>query len=322
MKVLIIYHKEDNDGVFSAAIAAEYVRMQNEDAKIDFIPADYAILAKVSPAMVSHWATTYDSVIMTDVSFNDVNMMKKLASEAGNKFVWIDHHAPVIKASLGKNGFANVSGERYVDRSAILLAWKFFFDPIDEDYLSGKVPYILRILSAWDSFTFDKEGIDKDFAYDVNVGVTNYYKLDVNSARSFIRGIIENGENAADVTYLMEMGHTINQARKWQMKNIIENSGDFNWIVNGARSAVALFLQMPTSSVDFMSVIGKVENAVVFKRKATGEWVVSLYNVNDKDTFHCGEYLKEKYNGGGHVGAAGCTLSEKQFIDILHKRSI
>ena len=41
------------------------------------------------------------------------------------------------------------------------------------------------------------------------------------------------------------------------------------------------------------------------------------YNTNDNDDFHCGKYLKEKYKGGGHAGAAGCTISEKDFIKVL-----
>lgn len=319
-KVLIIYHKEDNDGVFSAAIAAEYV--DNEDTKVDFIPADYALLAGFDEDTVKHWAHAYDSIIMVDVSFNDTSKMKLLAKEAGSKFIWIDHHAPIIKASFGKDGFANINGERSTDRSALLLTWKFFYDPLDEKYLNGKAPYIFRILSAWDSFTFEQAGIDKDFAYDVNSGVTNYYKLNLESVRKFVHGLIKHGENAADSTYFMEIGHTINQARKWSMKNMVESTGDFSWNVDGVRKAVAVFLNMPTSSLDFISAKGLADNAVVFKHQSSGKWTVSLYNVNEGDAFHCGEYLKAKYNGGGHQGAAGCTLSEEQFIKVLNSRSI
>ena len=323
-KTLIIYHQEDNDGVFSAAIAAEYIRGQYPESQIDFIPATYAKLATFTKDNVKHYANTYDKIIMTDISFNDTDMMKLLWNEAGYKFIWIDHHAPIIKASFGKNGFSEIPGERGTDRSAILWAWKFFFDPLDEGYINGKTPYILRILSAWDSFSFDKEDINKEFAYDVNVGVTNYYKLKVNGARMFIRNLIEKGENGADVTYFMEQGHAINKAREWDMQKRIDENGDFTWTIASPtpRKAVALFYQGQTSSIDFVSAKGKAKNGIVFKRMNDGRWTVSLYNIDDEDDFHCGEYLKAHYNGGGHPGAAGCTLSEKQFIDILRNRSI
>ena len=77
MKYLIIYHKEDNDGVFSAAIAIAYIKQQyGEDAVIDTIPADYVHLASMTKEDIDNWAKTYDNVIMTDISFNDVKMMK------------------------------------------------------------------------------------------------------------------------------------------------------------------------------------------------------------------------------------------------------
>jgi nanoRNase/pAp phosphatase (c-di-AMP/oligoRNAs hydrolase) len=49
---------------------------------------------------------------------------------------------------------------------------------------------------------------------------------------------------------------------------------------------------------------------------------MSLYNIYDNDNFNCGTYLKENYNGGGHVGAAGCTITNTKFIKILKTKKI
>lgn len=38
--------------------------------------------------------------------------------------------------------------------------------------------------------------------------------------------------------------------------------------------------------------------------------------------FYCGKYLKKNYGGGGHVGAAGCKVTEEQFIEMLKSRTI
>ena len=72
----------------------------------------------------------------------------------------------------------------------------------------------------------------------------------------------------------------------------------------------------------FKTVKDKIKNGIVFKRLKDGNWGISLYNANLDDTFHCGEYLKNKYNGGGHLGAAGCQISEEQFIEILKTHEI
>ena len=64
------------------------------------------------------------------------------------------------------------------------------------------------------------------------------------------------------------------------------------------------------------------DNGIIFKRNQDTTWTISLYNTNNEDEFHCGEYLKKKYKGGGHKGAAGCTISEKKFLKILKNKRI
>ena len=49
---------------------------------------------------------------------------------------------------------------------------------------------------------------------------------------------------------------------------------------------------------------------------------MSLYNTKDEDEFHCGKYCKEHYKGGGHKGAAGCQITQKQMLKILKTKEI
>ena len=67
---------------------------------------------------------------------------------------------------------------------------------------------------------------------------------------------------------------------------------------------------------------GVVKNGIIFKRMSDGKWGISLYNTNLDDTFHCGEYLKKNYKGGGHVGAAGCQVTEAKFKRMLKTKTI
>ena len=55
--ILIIYHKEDNDGVFSAAIVAEYINKYYPDATIKTIGADYGTRSKFTTNDFNHWFT-------------------------------------------------------------------------------------------------------------------------------------------------------------------------------------------------------------------------------------------------------------------------
>ena len=83
-RYLIIYHKEDNDGCCSAAIAKYYlVNELKVDAKnIKFLPANYAILSNIADSDFYYIDENYnevslfdfDGIIITDVSFNNFDI--------------------------------------------------------------------------------------------------------------------------------------------------------------------------------------------------------------------------------------------------------
>lgn len=339
-KYLIIYHKEDNDGVFSAAIFYDYIinELHYKLEDLCFIGADYnelAKFAKENPAKKLH--EDFDNIIMTDISFNDVSYMKALWKEFDNHFIWCDHHAPIIKTSIEKN-FDDIPGIRDTSRSAILCAWKFLYDQFDEAYNAKKVPELLRILSAWDSWSYEREGYEFDFVRDVNKGVTITYNLELGKANLII-GLLktwfkDESNTIKDgnlIKTLYDHGHVINEYEDRTMENIIKTVGDCSWKVivndkNGkslARTACAIFHQGATNSTMFKCLRKTdIQHGLVFKHSRSGNWTLSMYNINDDCDFHCGEFLKENYNGGGHKGAAGCTLTEKQFIEILINKII
>ena len=144
-KILIIYHKEDNDGVFSASIVKYALIHSNKytDADIDLYGTCYNELSKdFESGKLEKWALQYSSVIMTDISFNEVKAMKQMYDLFGNSFVWIDHHKPIIEESK-KNNFGKANGIRETTRSAILLAYKYYFDVFATNYKDHNIAEIL-----------------------------------------------------------------------------------------------------------------------------------------------------------------------------------
>lgn len=327
-KFLIIYHQEDNDGLFSAAIA-EYAITNAIEAKNDtsfvYMPVDYNIIKSINKESIDYWVANYNMVVMTDMSFPDVRMMKYLVDSLGDRLIWIDHHKPAIDASVD-NGYNDVPGERATTRSAILLAFRYFFDSDDMMYANKEIPEIFRMLSAWDSFSYEKEGYSLDDVRMLNVGVTQVTKLDYDTVYNLVAKIMDDWKTndvyySSDIDHFMSVGKTYIQFDEYRWKKIINEYGDFDWTVDN-RLACALFCQDHTSSLIFKTVPQSIRNGIVFKHMKNGNWTMSLYNVHNDDTFHCGEYLKKKYNGGGHLGAAGCILTEDQFIDILKAKKI
>jgi len=314
-KYLVVYHFEDNDGVVSAAMVIDHLIKNGTDRKnIDILPANYNILSEiVDKGKFEEVFAGYDSIIMTDISFNDWHQMVRVR-DITPKFIWVDHHKPIIDTSFAQK-FDDIDGIRDTTRSAILNMYKYLYDPFDAEYNNGEVPILLRYLSAYDSWSYDREKLDFERCRYVNEGVNLEYGLNLeyvvnefelfletkSEEMNFFKEILANGEAS------IRKKDEFNAA-------LIERAGEPGWTVAGKRSAIMLVTSGGTNSVMFKSVKDKYDNAIVFKHEANGNWIVSMYNINDDHGFHCGEYLKEKYNGGGHEGAAGCTIKD---LDVL-----
>ena len=334
-KYLLIYHKDDNDGLISGALINKWLKFTyKEDADITLCPSTYSELSELweSGEVANSWNNEYDYIIMTDLSFNEVSAMKYLKNTFKNHFIWIDHHAPAIKASV-KEGYGGLEGYRDTNQSAILNVYRYFYDPLNITRENGTLPNVLRVLSAYDSFSYEREGYTLEYVEAVNLGANSTYELNFDKCTQMLNEILyydyteyvwkASINNDYILSNLEKCGKIIQQYERQKNKKIIADYGDGDWFIeNTNRKCIVLFMQGQTSLIMFDSVKHIYSNAAVFKRTATGYWTMSLYNTNTNDNFHCGEYLKEKYKGGGHSGAAGCTLSESKFLKMLKNKRI
>lgn len=335
-KYLIIYHGEDNDGLFSGALFYDYlVRKLNVLAEnIETLGANYNQLADFQKQnSVSALHKKYDSIIMTDISFNDPKFMKSLWNKFKSDFVWCDHHAPIIKESLIEH-FDDTPGVRQSDRSAILCVWKYLYDPFDEAYNEKKIPELFRVLSAWDSWTYEAAGYEFDYVKAINKGTNFKFELNFNKVYAAVTEIVSDYlfekkyayESKADLTAIHTIGSILDSYDTENAANLIATAADNTWTLaledGTIRTASALFLQGASNSTMFKMCPENIQHGIVFKRQPNSNWTFSLYNVRNDSDFHCGEFLKKKYNGGGHPGAAGCTITEQQFINILKNKQI
>ncbi len=329
-KVLLIYHKEDNDGVFSAALIHKYLVDKFHMLNITPMGVTYADLSEIfkKKDWIDSFKEIYTCVVMTDISFNETSAMKKLRDTYGQKFVWIDHHAPIISASV-KEGFNDIPGIRETCTSAIGLAYQFLFDPLNINFHNGNMPSLLMYLAGWDSWNPNYYDLDREECMKVNLAVNMNVELDLNKALSIVNKIMYGDASQSDydrsiVSYYLINGEMILNYQKSQWKMLVQENAEFGWTVGG-RSAVALFCQGPTTSQMFDCVKDEVKCAIVFKHDKSGDWRGSVYNTkNEYDhEFHCGTYLKSKYKrAGGHAGAAGFTLSQSKFLKVLKEKTL
>ena len=313
---LIIYHKEDNDGLFSMAIIYNYLIIEkniNKDS-VKLFGADYNDLDKLS--LDDDIIKNSTHIYISDVSFDTVEKMIQLKEMFGENLVWIDHHKPMIDNSISK-GFDDIKGIRDTKHSALYNAFKYLYPTHD-------IPELFKILSAWDSWSYDAEGIDFDLCRYVNIGVNNKFNLNPDSIINYVCLLIYTYAdyiNSPDIDKFYEIGKFEANILDRTYENNVKAYGDFSWTVNG-RTACAMFIQGPSNSQMFKVCKDKIQNGIVFKRLPDSNWTLSLYNTDNQHDFHCGEYLKKHFNGGGHEGAAGCQISEELFINILKQKKI
>ena len=313
---LIIYHKEDNDGLFSMAIIYNYLIIEKNINKdnIKLFGADYNDLDKLS--LDDDIIKNSTHIYISDVSFDTVEKMIQLKEMFGENLVWIDHHKPMIDNSISK-GFDDIKGIRDTKHSALYNAFKYLYPTHD-------IPELFKLLSAWDSWSYDAEGIDFDLCKYINIGVNNIYNLNPDFIINYVYLLIyiyNDYINPPDIGELYEIGKFEAKILDRTYENNVKAYGDFSWTVNG-RTACAMFIQGPSNSQMFKVCKDKVQNGIVFKRLPDSNWALSLYNTDNQHDFHCGEYLKKHFNGGGHEGAAGCQISEELFINILKQKKI
>lgn len=322
--VFIIYHREDNDGLFSQAIMTNYLINELGITNIDYLPADYVVLANITKSDIDDWKDKYDIVIMTDISFNNTNIFKYLIDTYGNNFYWIDHHAPIIKWSI-QNGLDSVNGLRDTKHSALYNMFMYLYDPWRTN--ENNVPELFKVLSAWDSFTFEQNGYTKKHTMIVNKAVETMTQLERDATLKIVQEQITDynaGVNDKISDTIMQMGSDIVSYDAFRFKELMSTCPkDFS--IEHDNDTAMLFMDGPSSSIMFESLKKtnpEIKHGIVFHYKGGSTWTLSVYNVYDNDDFDCGKFCKEQFNGGGHKGAAGCTITQTVLKKILKTKQV
>lgn len=310
---LLIYHKEDNDGVFSAAIAKDYLmnELHIPRSYITLMGCTYDDLNNLSNGDVEGICDYYTFVIMMDISFSNPKRMKKMADKLGQNLYWIDHHKPAIENSY-KYHYDNLPGVRDTSTSAMALTYMFLKGEMDKN----RLPELIKILASYDSWTYEENGYTLDYVNKINKAVTLCSKLDVETVSGWFGKL-----DQTNISEFESMGSILVEYDKVRHKKLIDDCGDLEFKVDG-KLACALFIQGPSNSIMFESIADGVDHGIVFKYNVNGKWTVSLYNTRNDVDFDCGAYLRDKYKGGGHKGAAGCIVPASTFNKIMRTKSL
>jgi len=344
---LVIYHREDNDGVCSAAIVSQFLKnFGDPEVNVKFFGCNYAELSTVwqehinaeatqdaeiiARDRMNKWVKTFNHIYMVDISFNEADAMEFLfKAMPSGCFIWCDHHHPIIEFSLthaDKYLFGGTPGIRNTSQSALLNTWEHMAKASNIGIQPSRS---LVMLSDYDSWAWVRKdeyaGDNKDKLFALNTGFTRRSNLKVKWFEDYILNVLHDnipGMHAIEDDCL-QYGTTILEYDRERNTRAIKSHGDTSWTIGGEK-ACAIFTTDRFNSQSFTNVFAgtDIEHGIVFKREPDGRWVLGAYNVSEDSAFDCGAYLKAKYGGGGHKGAAGCTISQIQFIEMLASHQV
>lgn len=306
-KVLIIYHRVDFDGVFSALIAKKYYS-EVENVIVDTFGYTYnddLPNFNLQPFNV-------DKLVLVDISFPADIMLDLLEKYGPDNIEWIDHHITAINDSE-KYGYSNgLPGLRMLGRGACELCWKYYFDNS-----LNTLPLLIRRLSDYDVWYKESTEIWNNSVIPIQLGIRSLFGVKLGNldpdqvfTPEFLNKVIQTGKPIHD--YLLG---------KW--KSSIANSS-FDITVAGSYKGIAIISPEFNSSM-FESVRDDYQVfCIVSPQRKTGMYSCSLYSEPDGrlGDFQLGQYLKENYGGGGHPTAAGCQLNQEQFLNLIINKEV
>lgn len=290
MKILIIHHSADWDGWVSAAIAKDYLKgCSNVD--ITMRPMNYG---DKTPENLE----SYDSVYVLDFSLPEEDMLR-----IADKLVWIDHHKAVINKlflKLQEHKHFSYALDTESQMSAAELAWQLFHDPED-------MPKTVKYISAYDVFN----KVRPDILWENAIAFQCYMRT---LPFSYTNAEVFNMDKRSREIALL-IGHGILDNKTVEEERAFKSFAQ-NISVDGYRGKLLFTTDM--SSLACANEVNKTDFVFLVNRiPDTHKYRVSI-RVGEQSDFDACAYA-QKHEGGGHVKASGCMLSEEEINNLINQ---
>lgn len=319
--VAVFYHREDLDGVMSGVIANYYLSKRVET--LDLIPINYKedfIKALPNPA------DFYDTIFVIDVS--DFKLFKEL----GHKIVWIDHHKVI-----DDKDFPPVKDRHcMIGVAACRLAFRYFtdinyhFDTL-EYYVKRKnmfEPWCVALAGEFD--IWDKTS---PLAERFNFGVIDLSFDKVDNLFRLTKGIYVPSLKSQDTGFLKDNKNTIENTRDFSYLHYIIEKGEgaLEYIRDTDRRCKGVPVTVEYLDDDKNTKVAKgvafnthVKSSLIHNLKPDEDFTLAWnYQGGDfvKASFYSDKIdvsnIAKRFGGGGHAGAAGCTIEVVELVKII-----
>ena len=253
-----------------------------------------------------------DTVVITDYSLSNDQYRQILAQigETGD-LIWLDHHITAINRYLEENGLY-LQGLRSTKWCGAALAWFYFNDFDTEDVenipyeeLVEKLPLWLRLVDAWD--TWKTNSTYRRNAELLNLALCNDLSMEnINKIAKDVKIYSANLLRPINTGKMYEQYKNIWSKQFRDKYMFIENDVPGKQFGTDRDLKVAILNIGCANSTFFGEYINECDVCMTFCYNGK-QFVISVYS--NKDDVDCSLFAKN-YGGGGHKGAAGCTVDD------------
>lgn len=300
IKALVIYHKVDYDGIFSASIAKDY--LEEGGFTVDLLGYNY----NDEVPDITNIINDYENVSIVDITLPKEQMLELKKATDFIEVHWIDHHITAIQDSINF-GYDDLPGLRDENFAACELCWEYF-------NRSLSIPRSISLAGRYDVWdkergNWDSEILPFQFSLRTEYGV---------SCKSISKDWKELLSSDSKIDSLIEEGKIVLKylTKSWRSAAKVCS---FPVTVGGTYSGIAI-ISTELSSNSLSSLSGEYDIQVVVRVTGTGLINISMYS--EKFITNLGEYMKEHYSGGGHANAAGGKLTLEEFINLITNHTI
>ena len=315
---ILVYHHDDLDGFGAAAAVCYGMELHTaKDVKLNF---EFR-----SISFPTTWETfvneeteprEFNEIVIVDYSFtvNNVSILKDLVeyvNYTADHVYWIDHHITSVDAKkcLPKYDRFKFTGYINTNRSGAWLAYEYFTEIDDDGIYNERVPMVIRYIDDYDRWIHSYQGS----ALFNDAWFCTPELKDPNSIEW--KNLFNHGTDYLEA--LVEKGKTINQYREMLYEQ--HRKFAFEVKIKDFDQYSAIALNDYGNSKCFGDLVKQYDICVLFHTPRPGEVAMSLYC--DPEILAAKDInvskIAIKYGGGGHPGAAGCSMSQEQFNEVF-----
>lgn len=301
MKITVVFHSADFDGLFCEQIARKFLGDQATYIGWNFgdeplpIPDGtiYVMDLPVDRVFGVDFAPTPTSEVFAYPEFL-------------NRVVWLDHHKSSIASHPPK-----IPGYRIDGVAACRLCWQWFANPNGNHQLPQKHGYVERLVSeplavrlAGEYDIWDKRDPRAELFQSglKSCDLTNYWPTLLDGNNPIVNEVVDE---------LLERAEVVKYVRDREYAEVITQQG-FDAEFEGLKFLCCCSHELDIRSQLFAGAV-KPEHDALCGFTYTGKgWRVSLYHAPGHE-HHDLSVIAKKYGGGGHRGAAGMNVTKLPF---------